>query len=217
MKKREIMDALLDAGVIAVMRLDGDANLLRVMEAVEEGGIRAVEVTLTTPGALRTIEAAAAERGDQLLGAGTILDAATARQAILAGAQFVVSPTVEFDVIETARRYGKVAICGAMTPTEILAAYEAGADFVKVFPANILGPEYLRAVRGPLPQVPLVPTGGVTADNAGDFIRAGAAILCVGGWLVETNASRETRLDLVLERARQFVAAVRKAREEEAQ
>jgi 2-dehydro-3-deoxyphosphogluconate aldolase/(4S)-4-hydroxy-2-oxoglutarate aldolase len=104
-----------------------------------------------------------------------------------------------------------------MTPTEILAAYEAGADFVKVFPANILGPEYLRAVRGPLPQVPLVPTGGVTADNAGDFIRAGAAILCVGGWLVETNASRETRFDFVLERARQFVAVVRKAKEEGAQ
>jgi 2-dehydro-3-deoxyphosphogluconate aldolase/(4S)-4-hydroxy-2-oxoglutarate aldolase len=215
MKKREIMDALLDGGVIAVIRLDDEMDLSRVMEAVQKGGIRAIEVTLTTPGALRAIETAAAGRGeDPLLGAGTILDAATARQAILAGAQFVVSPTVELDVIETARRYGKVAVCGAMTPTEILAAYEAGADFVKVFPANVLGPEYLRAIRGPLPQVPLVPTGGVTADNARDFIRAGAAILCVGGWLVEADAICETQYDLVLERARLFVAVVRKARKE---
>ena len=119
-----------------------------------------------------------------------MLDAATARQAILAGAQFLVTPTVKLDVIETAHRYGVPVIPGAMTPTEILTAWEAGADMVKVFPASILGPEFIKAVHGPLPQIPLVPTGGITADNAGEFIRAGAAVVCAGGWLVDRKTGR---------------------------
>jgi len=141
-----------------------------------------------------------------------VLDATTARQAILAGAKFLVTPTVELDVIETARRYGVVIIPGAMTPTEILTAWEAGADMVKVFPASVLGPSYLKAVRGPLPQIPLVPTGGITADNAGEFIRAGAAMVCAGGWLVDKKAVAEGRYEVLTERARQLVETVRKAR-----
>lgn len=148
------------------------------------------------------------------MGAGTVLDAATARQAILSGAGFLVTPTVELDVIEMAHRYGKVVIAGAMTPTEILTAWEAGADMVKVFPADVLGPGYLKAVHGPLPQIPLVPTGGVTAKTAGEFIRAGAAMVCAGGWLVDKQAIANKRYEVLSERARQLVDAVSKAREE---
>jgi 2-dehydro-3-deoxyphosphogluconate aldolase/(4S)-4-hydroxy-2-oxoglutarate aldolase len=146
------------------------------------------------------------------MGAGTVLDAATARQAILAGAEFLVTPTLEPDVIEMAHRYGKVVIPGAMTPTEILTAWEMGADMVKVFPASILGPKYLRAVHGPLPQIPLVPTGGITGENAGDFIRAGAAMVCGGSWLVDKKAVAGGRYEFLTERARILLEAVKNAR-----
>ena len=168
---------------------------------------------MTTPGALRAIEEAREELPDVLTGAGTVLDAATARQAILAGAQFLVTPTVELDVIETAHRYGVSVIPGAMTPTEILTCWEAGAGMVKVFPAEVLGPNFIKAVHGPLPQIPLVPTGGITADNAGEFIRAGAAMVCAGGWLVDKRAVAEGRFQVLTENARRLVEAVRKARE----
>lgn len=169
---------------------------------------------MTTPGALRAIEETCGKLNDVLMGVGTVLDAATARQAILAGAGFLVTPTVELDVIEMAHRYGKVVIAGAMTPTEILTAWEAGADMVKVFPADVLGPGYLKAVHGPLPQIPLVPTGGVTAQTAGEFIRAGAAMVCAGGWLVDKQAVANKRYEVLSERARQLVDAVSTAREE---
>ena len=169
---------------------------------------------MTTPGALQAIEEARGRLDEVLTGAGTVLDGPTARQAILAGAQFLVTPTVKPDVIEMAHRYGVVAIAGAMTPTEILTAWEAGADMVKVFPANVLGPGYLKAVHGPLPQIPLVPTGGVTAETAGEFIRAGAAIVCAGGWLVDTKAITEGRYEILTDRARELVDAVSKAKEE---
>jgi len=148
-----------------------------------------------------------------IMGAGTVLDAPTARQAILAGAQFLVTPTVKLDVIETAQRYGVPVIPGAMTPTEILTAWEAGVDMVKVFPASVLGPGFIKAVHGPLPQIPLVPTGGITAENAGDYIRAGAAMVCAGGWLVDKRAVAEGRFQVLTENARRLVEAVRKARE----
>lgn len=167
---------------------------------------------MTTPSALRGIEQATDELDDVLMGAGTVLDAPTARQAILAGAQFIVTPTVEPDVIEMAHRYGVVVIPGAMTPTEILTAWEMGADMVKVFPASILGPGYLKAVHGPLPQIPLVPTGGITAENAGEFIRAGAALVCAGGWLVDKKAVAEGRYEVITERARQLTESVEKAK-----
>ncbi len=169
---------------------------------------------MTTPGALRAIEEAREELPDVLMGAGTVLDAPTARQAILSGAQFLVTPTVALDVIETAHRYGVPVIPGAMTPTEILTAWEAGADMVKVFPASMLGPRYIKAIRGPLPQIPLAPTGGITAKNAGDYIRAGAALVCAGGWLVDKEAVAAGRYEVFTERARRLMEAVGKARQE---
>lgn len=201
-------------GVLGIIRVQRLANLVHTVQALAEGGIRFVEVTMNTPRALEVIAEAAKTVKSVRIGAGTVLDSATARQAILAGADFIVTPTVEMDVIETARRYGVEIISGAMTPTEILKSWEAGATMVKVFPADILGPAYIKAVRGPLPQIPLAPTGGITADNAGEFIRAGAAMVCAGGWLVDKEAVANERYEVLTERARQLVNAVRKAREE---
>jgi len=205
---------LMEWGVLGIIRVQDAEGLLRITKALQDGGLDCVEITMTTPGALRAIEAASEKLTGVLMGAGTVLDAATARQAILAGSEFLVTPTVELDVIEMAHRYGKVVIPGAMSPTEILTAWEAGADMVKVFPASVLGPGYLKAVRGPLPQIPLVPTGGITADNAGEFIHAGAAMVCAGGWLVDKKAVATGHYEVLTERARQLVETVQKAKKE---
>ncbi len=208
------VNQLKESGILGIIRVHQAEDLVRIAQALQEGGLDCVEITMTTPGALRAIEEATGRLDGVLMGAGTVLDAATARQAILAGAKFLVTPTVELDVIEMARRYGVVVIAGAMTPTEILTAWESGADMVKVFPAEILGPGYLKAVHGPLPQIPLVPTGGVTAETAGEFIHAGAAMVCAGGWLVDKQAVAEGRYEVLAKRARQLVDAVSKAKEE---
>ena len=213
MYKADTLERLKDSGVIGIIRVSSAQDLIRIAKALCEGGLSCLEITMTTPGALRAIEEAREELPDVLMGAGTVLDAATARQAILAGAQFLVTPTVALDVIETAHRYGVPVIPGAMTPTEILTCWEAGADMVKVFPAEVLGPNFIKAVHGPLPQIPLVPTGGITADNAGEFIRAGAAMVCAGSWLVDKKAVAEGRYEVLTENARWLVEAVRKARE----
>jgi 2-dehydro-3-deoxyphosphogluconate aldolase/(4S)-4-hydroxy-2-oxoglutarate aldolase len=213
MNKLLTINQLKEAGALGIIRVDQAEDLVHIAQALQEGGLDCIEITMTTPGALRAIEEASGKLTGVLMGAGTVLDAATARQAILAGAEFLVTPTVELDVIETARRYGKVVIAGAMTPTEILTAWEAGADMVKVFPANILGPGYLKAVHGPLPQIPLVPTGGVTAKTAGEFIRAGAAVVCAGSWLVDKKAVAEGRYEVLTARARELIDAVNEARE----
>jgi len=202
-----------ESGVIGIIRIQTVEDLLAIAGALHRGGLNCLEITMNTPGALRAIESAREKLPQVLLGAGTVLDAISAREAILAGAQFLVTPTVKLDVLEVAHRYGVSAIIGAMTPTEILTAWEAGADLVKVFPASVLGPKYLQQIHGPLPQIPLVPTGGITADNAGDFIRAGAAAVCVGSWLVDKKAIAERRFEVLTERAHQLVEAVRKARE----
>jgi len=212
MTKSPTLAGLLEAGALGIIRVDHAKRLILTTQALQRGGLSCVEITMTTPGALQAIEETAGKLQDVLMGAGTVLDAPTARQAILAGAEFLVTPTVELDVIETARRYGKVVIAGAMTPTEILTAWEAGADMVKVFPAGILGPGYLKAVHGPLPQIPLVPTGGVTAETAGEFIRAGAMVVCAGSWLVDKKAVAEGRYEILTKRAHQLVAAVKKAK-----
>jgi 2-dehydro-3-deoxyphosphogluconate aldolase / (4S)-4-hydroxy-2-oxoglutarate aldolase len=202
---------LLMERAIGVIRVQTAAGLFQLAQALLQGGLSCVEVTMTTPGALRAIEEASDKLEGVLIGAGTVLDAPTARQAILAGAQFLVTPTVKPDVIEMAHRYGVVVIAGAMTPTEILTAWELGADMVKVFPADVLGPGYLKAVHGPLPQIPLVPTGGITAENAGAFIKAGAAVVCAGSWLVDKKAVAEGRYQVLTERASQLVEAVQQA------
>lgn len=201
------------SGVIAIVRFDRSEDLVQVARAVRAGGVRAIEFTMTTPNALDIIEQSAREFGqDVLLGAGTVLDPETARAAILAGAQFIVAPTLNPKVIETCRRYSKAVIAGAFTPTEILTAWEWGADFVKVFPAEFGGPEYLKAVLAPLPQVKLIPVGGVSLENTGAFIKAGASAVAVGGNLVKKSAIAAKRFDELTELARAYVQAVAGAR-----
>ncbi len=199
--------------LIAIVRLDSSAQLVQAAKAIAAGGVSVIEFTLTTPGALRTIEESVKELGSQvLIGAGTVLDAESARAAILAGAEFVVAPTLNVDVIEMCHRYDKVVIPGAYTPTEILTAWEHGADFVKLFPAEIGGPAYLKAVRGPLPQVKLIPVGGVSLETAGPFIRAGAVALGVGSNLVDKKAVAEGRFTQLTAVAQALTQAVQKAR-----
>jgi len=198
-------------GVIAIIRIGSSDRVLQIAQAITAGGIRCLEVTMNTPGALRAIEKTTGDLGEAIVGTGTVLDGTSARQAILAGAQFLVTPTVNEAVITMGRRYGVVVISGAMTPTEVLTAWEADADMVKLFPANALGSDYLKALRSPLPQIPIVPTGGITLENAGEFIRAGAAMVCAGGWLLDKKAVSEGRYEVLTERASQLVEAVRRA------
>lgn len=213
MDKRSIAQRIEQAGVVAVVRLSQAGELARVADAIRAGGVDIIEFTLTTPGALKIIEQSADRFGDEvLLGAGTVLDSETARAAILAGAQFIVSPTTDFATIELCHRYGKSVIPGAFTPTEILAAWQTGADFVKVFPAGVVGPGYLKDVLGPLPQVKLVPTGGVGKANAADFIKSGAAALAVGGDLVNNKLVAAGAFEQLTANARDLIAAVRFAR-----
>jgi 2-dehydro-3-deoxyphosphogluconate aldolase/(4S)-4-hydroxy-2-oxoglutarate aldolase len=209
-----VVAALEALGAIAVVRLEEAARLRPVVEALAAGEVRAIEVTLTMPGALEALAALGPAFGDQILvGAGTVLDSVTARLAILAGARFIVAPTFSAGVVELCHRHEVVAVPGAYTPTEILTAWEAGADLVKVFPAGGLGPGYLKDLRGPLPQLRLVPTGGVTAENAGAFLAAGAVAVGVGGALVEREAVARGDYARITEQARRLKQAIRTARE----
>ena len=202
-------------GVVAVLRADRPDALVQVAQAIARGGIGAVEITMTTPGALDVIGECANRLGDEiLLGAGTVLDPETARAAILAGAEYIVTPTLNPDVITLCRRYDKVIIPGALTPTEILTAWECGADIVKVFPATAVGPRYFKDVKAPLPQIDLMPTGGVDLDNAGDFIRAGACAIAVGGNLVDQAAVAAGDWQALTDTSRRYVEAVGNARRE---
>jgi 2-dehydro-3-deoxyphosphogluconate aldolase/(4S)-4-hydroxy-2-oxoglutarate aldolase len=208
-----IVSAIESTGVVAVVRLN-DADAFRdVAAALIEGGVRAIEITMTVPRAVALIESLASSApADVIVGAGTVLDVETARQVILAGARFVVSPVLRPTVIELGHRYDVAVMPGCFTPTEILTAWEAGADVVKVFPATALGPGFFKDVRGPLPQVRLMPTGGVTRENAGEWIAAGAVAIGVGTALVDAKAVVARRFDLVTANARHFVEAVRAAR-----
>jgi len=213
MQKDEQVRFIQDSGVVAIVRFDRSEELVQVAQAIRAGGVRAIEFTMNTPNALATIESATREFGeDVLLGVGTVLDPETARAAILAGAQFVVTPTLNPKVIEVCHRYSKTVILGAFTPTEILTAWEWGADFVKVFPAEFGGPEYLKAIRTPFPHIKLVPVGGVSLENAGDFIKAGAAAVAVGGSLVKKSAIAAKNFAELTILAQQFVEAVNRAR-----
>lgn len=201
--------------IVAVVRADsGGEDLVRVAEAVAEGGVRCIELTMTTPGALPALELAAKKLagGDVLLGVGTVLDAETCRMAILSGAQFIVTPALAPEVARMARRYGKPVALGAYTPTEILAAWEAGSDVVKVFPASVGGASYIKAIKGPLPQIPLLPTGGVEVENVGEFLSAGAFALGVGGNLVSKKLVDAKDYAGLTKNARAFADAVAVAR-----
>ena len=213
MKQTSALEQLLDRGVVAIIRSPDASRLVDVAEALLAGGVSVMEVTFTVPRAHQVLEQVAARLSDRiLLGAGTVLDAETARIAILAGAEFIVSPVVKTDVIACCRRYSKLSLPGALTPTEILAAWEAGADIVKVFPSEVTGPAYLKAVSAPLPQVRLMPTGGVNLETTADYLRAGACALGVGGSLVEAKAVAAGDFARIESLARQYMTIVRETR-----
>jgi 2-dehydro-3-deoxyphosphogluconate aldolase/(4S)-4-hydroxy-2-oxoglutarate aldolase len=215
MKKADVINRLIEIGVIPVVRASSAAEALQAIAAIKAGGVSVVEITMTVPGAIEVIKEVVNKEGEEVLvGAGTVLDAETARACILAGAEFVVSPALNFDTIAMCRRYSKAIMPGALTPTEVLAAWQAGADFVKVFPCDSLGgAKYLKSLKAPLPQIDLVPTGGVSLKTAAEFIKAGASALGVGSDLVDLKALREGQADLITERARQFIEIVREARQ----
>ena len=213
MSKEAQLRQVLECGIVAVVRSQDSQQLVEVVRALFEGGVTVAEITMTVPGALDIIRQVRQALGDQvLLGAGTILDPETARAALLAGAEYIVSPTVNLEVIKLCQRYDKLVMPGAFTPTEILAAWEAGADIVKVFPADVVGPAFFKAVRGPLPQIRLMPTGGVDLTTAAAFLKAGACCLGVGGQLVEPDAVARRDFTRIRDLARQYVAIVKLAR-----
>ncbi|MCZ2344177.1 MAG: bifunctional 4-hydroxy-2-oxoglutarate aldolase/2-dehydro-3-deoxy-phosphogluconate aldolase [Bacteroidales bacterium] len=213
MSRETDLTRVLDSGIVAVVRAPDPDGLVEVVRALADGGVTVAEVTFTVPNAVDVIRAAKRELGDRvLLGAGTVLDPETARAAFLAGAEFIVSPGVNVDVIRLCRRYDKLIMPGAFTPTEIITAWEAGADIVKVFPADIVGPAFFKAMRGPLPQVKLMPTGGVDLQTAESFLKAGAVCLGVGSQLVDPQLVAARQLGRITELAAQYVEIVRRFR-----
>lgn len=212
--KTDVIKQIRDIGVIPVVRATSADEAMRAIDAIREGGVSLLEITMTVPGAIKVIEEVSKRYGsDALVGAGTVLDPETATACISSGAQFIVSPALNLETIACCRRLEIAVMPGALTPTEVVHAWNAGADFVKVFPAGAVGgPTYLKALKAPLPHIELVPTGGVSLKTAGDFIRAGAAALGVGADLVDIKAIREGQSALITERAKQFVEIVREAR-----
>jgi len=213
MNKAEKLNLIRETGVVAIIRAKSSDQLIAAADAIKAGGVKVIEVTMTTPGALGVIEEATRRYGQEVLfGAGTVLDPETARAAILAGAGFVVAPTLNLHVIALCNRYGVPAIPGCYTPTEMLTAWEAGADMIKLFPADVGGPELVKAILGPLPQLEIIPVGGVTLGTAADFIRKGAAALGVGSSLVNQKLLDAGDLAELTRRAAAFIAEVRKGR-----
>ena len=216
MTAKEILSSITEIGIVPVVRTSSAESAIQAVEAIYKGGIRAAEITMTVPGAVRALEKVADRFGGKImLGAGTVLDTETARICMLAGAEFFVCHSLRLSVIEIAKRYSKVVCPGALTPTEVITAWEAGADVVKVFPCgNVGGPKYIKALKGPFPQVEMIPTGGVNLETASDFLKAGSCALGVGGELVDAKTIKEGRYDVIEERARQFLAAIARARSE---
>jgi 2-dehydro-3-deoxyphosphogluconate aldolase/(4S)-4-hydroxy-2-oxoglutarate aldolase len=213
MKREQQLQRILESGIVAVVRAPDASALVEVCRALAEGGVTVVEITMTVPDALDVVRAVRRELGDRvLLGAGTILDAETGRLALLAGAEYLVAPTLNLDVIRLCRRYDKIVMPGAFTPTEILTAWEAGADIVKVFPAEVVGPTFFKALRGPLPQIRVMPTGGVDLTTANAFLAAGACCLGVGSQLVDPKLVAARDFATLRERASQYAEIVRKHR-----
>lgn len=213
MSKETNLAVVKESGIVAVIRAQNEQELLDTTIALNKGGVKALEITMTSPGALDVLkDVSKSLAGQAILGIGSVLDPETARMAILNGAQFVVSPILNKDIITLCQRYSVACIPGAFTPTEILTAWEAGADVVKVFPATKLGPGYFKDVKGPLPQVKLTPTGGIDLGNVAEFIQAGAEFVGVGGALVKKQLIQEKRWDELSDLAAAFVDEVRKAR-----
>ena len=218
-ERSEILNTIEAEGLVAVIRVpgsgdDGVDDLVKICAALADGGVSVAEITMTSPGALDAIKRVSEELADTcLVGVGSVLDGDTARAAILAGAKFVVSPVMRPDVIDTTHRYGLPVVCGALTPTEVLDATEAGADLVKVFPANHFGPKYFKDLLGPMPHLRLTPTGGVNLETAASWLEAGAVCLGVGSALVQKDVVAAGDFDRLTERARQFADVVAAARE----
>jgi 2-dehydro-3-deoxyphosphogluconate aldolase / (4S)-4-hydroxy-2-oxoglutarate aldolase len=213
MSRLSVVQGIEHTGVVAVIRMKEADKLRHVIDALLEGGVVSLELTMTVPGAIGLIEQLAKNLpGEFLLGAGTVLDAETARQVILAGAKYIVAPVLNLDTIKMCHRYDVAAMPGCFTPTEILTAWEAGADVIKVFPATALGPGYFKDVRAPMPQIRMMPTGGVTLANAGEWIKAGAVAIGVGSALVDTNAIDAGNYAQIAANARHLVESVRAAR-----
>ena len=213
MSKPEIIDCIVNPGILAVIRADSSEQLISVAEALYEGGVIGLEITMTTPNALQVISDVSKRFGKKVLvGVGTVLDTETCRAAILAGAQFAVTPVLRPEVIKMCNRYGVPIAAGAYTPTEALTAYESGADFVKIFPADQLGPTYIKNILGPLPQLRIIPTGGVTVATVDSFIKAGCVALGAGSSLVSKDVLKNKDWKKLTETAAAFVEAIKKAR-----
>jgi 2-dehydro-3-deoxyphosphogluconate aldolase/(4S)-4-hydroxy-2-oxoglutarate aldolase len=209
------LERVLDRCIVAVIRAESPDSLVDVAEALVAGGVEVMEVTFTVPRATQVLERVTEKLGSRvLMGAGTVLDSETARAAILSGAEFIVSPAVNLEVIELCRRYSKLVMPGALTPTEVLTAWQAGADIVKIFPSELTGPKYIKALRAPLPQVRMMPTGGVNLDTAEDFLKAGSCALGIGSSLVEPKAVVSGDLKRIESLARQYVEIVRRFRDQ---
>ncbi|MEW9672221.1 bifunctional 4-hydroxy-2-oxoglutarate aldolase/2-dehydro-3-deoxy-phosphogluconate aldolase [Ammoniphilus sp. 3BR4] len=211
--KIKLLQSLVESGVIAVIRKVPEDQLEKVAESLIEGGVTSLEVTVDAPGAFQSIrQLSKAFEGRAIVGAGTVIDEVSARLAIEHGAEFVFSPSLHQNVIQTTLRYGKVAVPGVMTPTEMIQAMEWGADMVKIFPATGLGVKYIKDVKGPLSHIPIIPTGGVNLENVASFIEAGVAAVGVGGNLVDMNAIKEQDFARITEKAKQYVQAIQEAR-----
>jgi 2-dehydro-3-deoxyphosphogluconate aldolase/(4S)-4-hydroxy-2-oxoglutarate aldolase len=214
MTSKEILAFITEVGIVPIVRTSSAETAIQAVEAIYAGGIRAAEITMTVPGAIHALEKVADRFGGKIvLGAGTVLDPETARACMLAGAEFFVTPSLRLSTIEMAKRYSKVICPGALTPTEVLTAWEAGADVVKIFPCgNVGGPKYIKALKGPFPQIEMIPTGGVNLETTGDFLKAGACAVAVGSELVDAKTVKEGRFDIIENRARQYLAAIATAR-----
>ncbi len=210
MNKDEVFDVILSTKVIAVIRMADTEKLAKVIRSVQEGGVKAIEITMTTPDAVNVIHTISKKKSkDILLGAGSVLDPETAALVIHSGADFVVSPATNPEMIKLCNRYGKLVAPGAFTPTEIISAWEIGADIVKIFPATSVGPKYFKDIKGPLPQVRLMPTGGVNLDNAREFIKNGACCVGIGTALLDKKAIAENNWDVLTQKAESLIKSVK--------
>ena len=214
MDKQKVRDRIIEIGIVPVVRASSAAEACVAADAVCQGGVPIVEITMTVPGAVDVIRELVKNcASDVLIGAGTVLNPEAARRCLDAGAQFLVSPGLNLKTVELAVREGKLIMAGALTPTEVITAWDAGADFVKIFPCGqVGGAKYIKALKGPLPQIPLVPTGGVNQATAAEFIEAGAAALGIGGELVQADALKSNKPEIIIENARKFLAIVKQAR-----
>ncbi len=216
MNSKDILNFITEIGIVPVVRTSSAEAAIQAVDALYNGGVRAAEITMTVPGAIRALVKVADRLGGKImLGAGTVLDPETARACMLSGAEFIVTPSLRVSTIEMVKRYSKVVCPGALTPTEVLTAWESGADVVKIFPCgNVGGPKYIKALKGPFPQIEMIPTGGVNLETAGEFLKAGACAVAVGGELVDAKSVKEGRFEVIEERARQYLACIAKARSE---